>query len=200
MPSDLARRKTIATVRSRTSTMTASFACHYQLSKAAGCPSAVVWLAPKKLTSLSHRLCQTTSPPSSPVRPQLSCQNLQGPPNQSPIQRLRRPSIQSLSPALRPSLCLRPPSNQRPPRRLGRKGSLIPRPMLLAPLLLLRLHPIREVESKTPMIRRTRLIVRALEVRGRRLGAPSTAMLQSQRLNKQKTQLLTYHHGRAAVP
>jgi hypothetical protein len=189
----------MATVRSQTSTMKASFACHYRLSKAAGCPSVVVWLVPKKLTSLSHRLCQTTSPPS-PVRPELPCQNLQGPPNQSPIRRLR-PSIQSLSPEHRPRLCLRPPSDRRPPRWLGRKESLIPRPMLLAPPpLLLRLHPIRGVESKTPMIRRTRLIVRALEVRGRRLGAPSTVMLQSQRLNKQKTQPLTYHHGRANVP
>ena len=181
----------MATVRSPTSTMKASFACHYRLSKAAGCPSVVVSLVSKRLTSLLRRLCQTTSPSSRPIHAELPRQNLQDPQNQvppqSPIQRLRQPSIRSLSPARQPSLYLRPPSNQRP--------------MLLAPpLLLLRLHPIRGVESKTPIIRRTRTIAKALKVRGRRLGAPSTTMIQSQRMNNQNSQLLTYHHGRAAVP
>ena len=175
----------MATARSPTSTMKASFACHYRLSKAAGCPSVVVSLVPKRLTSLSRRLCRTTSPPS-----ELPRQNLQDPrnqiPPQSPIQRLPRPSIRSLSPA-HPSLYLRPPSNQR----------LM---LLVPPLLLPRLHPIRGVELKTPTIQRKRTIARALKVRGRRLGAPSTTTLQSQRLNNQNYQLLTYHHGRAAVP
>ena len=188
----------MATVRSPTSTMKASFACHYRLSKAAGCPSVVVSLVSKRLTSLSRRLCRTTSPHS-----ELPRQNLQDPrnqmPPQSPIQRLRQPSIRSLSPTHQRSLYLRPSSNQ--PLRSGRKESLVPRPMLLVPPLLLpRLHPTRGVESKTPMIRRTRTIARALKVPGKRLGAPSAATLQSQRLNNQNSQLLTYHHGRAAVP